>query len=168
MFYLKFFILIKGPHPATVVCDDPDVNDFCKNFQNEEWLSVCDEKVTSDFKESLIRACVIDLCETNTEETKHQIVSAYVNECKKDGAEDFLCDWETQFFGNEPTCEANEEYKGLTLTSLDISDVDTVWTWDGQTSTPPGNKYLSEIFSLSHIKPTNYYPYQDFKSVKRP
>ena len=115
MFYLNFFILSKGPHPATVVCDDPDVNDFCKNFQNEEWLSVCDEKVTSDFKESLIRACVIDLCETNTEETKHEIVSAYVSECKKDEDEDFLCDWETQFFGNEPTCEANEEYKGLTL-----------------------------------------------------
>ena len=71
--------------------------------------------MTSDFKESLVRACVIDLCETNTEETRHQIVSAYVSECKKDEDEDFLCDWETQFFGNEPTCEANEEYKGLTL-----------------------------------------------------
>ena len=28
------------------------------------------------------------------------------------------------------------------LTSLDMSEVDTVWTWGGQTSTPPISKYL--------------------------
>ena len=108
-----FFILSEGPHPAAVVCDDPKINDFCKNFQNEEWLSECDDKVTSDFKESLIRACLIDLCETNTEDTKHQIVSTYVNVCKRDQDEDFLCDWEQHFFENGITCEVNEEFKGL-------------------------------------------------------
>ena len=28
------------------------------------------------------------------------------------------------------------------LTSLDMSEVDTVWTWGGRTSTPPIRKYL--------------------------
>ena len=111
-------IPIKGPHPATVVCDDTEINNFCNNFQNEKWLSVCNDKLTKDFKEKLIKACVIDLCDTNTEETKHKIVSTYVNTCKKGHDEDFLCDWETQFFGNEPTCEENEEYKGLIFTHI--------------------------------------------------
>ena len=38
-----------------------------------------------------------------------------------------------------------------TLTSLDISDVDTVWTW-GTNVPQPISKYFSEIFSPSHIK----------------
>ena len=52
------------------------------------------------------------------------------------------------------------------LTSLDISDVDTVWTW-GDKRPPPGSKYFSEIFSLSHIKLTNNNPNKDFKSVEK-
>ena len=56
----------------------------------------------------------------------------------------------------------------ISLTSLDISDVDTVWTWGGQTSTPPISKYFSKIFSPSHIKHTNNNSNKDFKSVKRP
>ena len=40
------------------------------------------------------------------------------------------------------------------LTSLDISDVDIVWTF-GDKRPPPRNKYFSEFFSLSHIKLTN-------------
>ena len=53
------------------------------------------------------------------------------------------------------------------LTSLDISDVDTVWTWCGQTSTTPISKYFSEIFSPSDIKLTYNNPNKDFKSIKR-
>ena len=102
----------KGPHPATVVCDDEDIIHYCNTFQYEDWLSDCNDKVDKGFKETLIRACVIDLCETNTQETKHEVVSIYANECKKGQEEDFLCDWETNFFGKEPTCEENEEYKG--------------------------------------------------------
>ena len=49
-----------------------------------------------------------------------------------------------------------------------MSEVDTVWAWGGQTSTPPINKYLSEIFSPSHIKLTNNNSNKDSKSVKRP
>ena len=30
------------------------------------------------------------------------------------------------------------------LTSLDMSEVDTVWTWGGQTYTPPISKYLKK------------------------
>ena len=54
------------------------------------------------------------------------------------------------------------------LTSLDMSEVDPVWAWGGQTSTPPGSKYFSEIFSPFHIKLTNNNPNKDFKSVERP
>ena len=110
MYYL---IPYKGPHPATVVCDDEDIIHYCNTFQYEDWLSDCNDKVDKGFKETLIRACVIDLCETNTQETKHEVVSIYVSECKKDEDKDFLCDWETNFFGKEPICEENEEYKGL-------------------------------------------------------
>ena len=56
----------------------------------------------------------------------------------------------------------------LCLTSSDIGDVDTVWTWGGQTSTPLISKYFSEIFSLTHKKLTYHNPNKDFKSVKRP
>ena len=38
----------------------------------------------------------------------------------------------------------------------------------GQTSPPPISKYLSEIYSPSHVKLTNNNPIKDFKSVKRP
>ena len=34
--------------------------------------------------------------------------------------------------------------------------------------TPPRNKYFSEIFAPTHIKPTNNKPNKDFKSVKVP
>ena len=64
------------------------------------------------------------------------------------------------------TFQRNEKFIYSVLTSLDISDVDTVWTWSRQTSTPPISKYLSGIFSPSHIKLT--YINKDFKSVKRP
>ena len=54
------------------------------------------------------------------------------------------------------------------LTSLGMSEVDTVWAWGGQTSTPPISKYFWEIFSASHIKLTYNNPNKDFESVKRP
>ena len=38
--------------------------------------------------------------------------------------------------------------------SLDISEVNTVWTW-GDKRPPPISKYFSEIFSPSHINLTN-------------
>ena len=49
-----------------------------------------------------------------------------------------------------------------------MSEVDTVWTRGGKTSTPPIIKYFSEIFSSKHIKLTNYNPNMNFKSVWRP
>ena len=52
------------------------------------------------------------------------------------------------------------------LTSLDISDVDTVRTWGNKR--PPAYKYFSAIFSPSHRKLTYNKPDNDFKSVKRP
>ena len=53
----------------------------------------------------------------------------------------------------------------LFLTSLDISDVDTVLTW-GTNVPPPRNKYFSEIFFPSYIKLTNNNPNKEFKSVE--
>ena len=61
--------------------------------------------------------------------------------------------------------------KFFLLTSLDISDVDTVWAWGDKRPpppSPPGSKYFSEIFSPSHIKLTYNNPNKDFKSVERP
>ena len=52
------------------------------------------------------------------------------------------------------------------LTSLDISDVNTVWTW-GDKCPPPISKYFKAIFSPSHIKLTNDNQNKDFKSVER-
>ena len=49
-----------------------------------------------------------------------------------------------------------------------MSEVDTVQTWGGQTSTTPGSNYFSEIFAPSYIKLTNNNPKKDFKSVERP
>ena len=46
-----------------------------------------------------------------------------------------------------------------------MSEVDTVWTWGGQTSTPLISEYFGEIVSPSHIKLTNLNPNMDFKSV---
>ena len=46
------------------------------------------------------------------------------------------------------------------LTSLDISGVDTVWTWGGKKK----SQNFSEFISPSHIKLTNYNPHKDFKS----
>ena len=43
--------------------------------------------------------------------------------------------------------ERKNKFLPHSLTSLDISDLDTVWTWGGQTSTPPISKYFSEICS---------------------
>ena len=51
------------------------------------------------------------------------------------------------------------------LISLGMSEVDPVWAWGGQTSTPSISKYFSEIFSPSHIKLTNNNLHMDFKSV---
>ena len=51
------------------------------------------------------------------------------------------------------------------LTSLRMTEVDTVWAWVGQTSTPPISKSFSEMFSSSHIKITNNNPNMNFKSV---
>ena len=48
----------------------------------------------------------------------------------------------------------NRSWKALT--SLDISDIDTIWT------------YFSESFCPSYIKLTNYNPNKDFESVGRP
>ena len=56
----------------------------------------------------------------------------------------------------------------LFLTSLGMSEVDTVRAWGGQTSTPLISKYFSEMFSPSHITLTNNNLNKDFKSVKRP
>ena len=66
--------------------------------------------------------------------------------------------------------ELNNEYRPIfiVLTSLGMSEVDTVWAWGGQTSTPPISKYSSEILSPSHIKLTNNNPNMDFKSVLQP
>ena len=55
----------------------------------------------------------------------------------------------------------------LFLTSLGMSEVDTVRAWDGQTSTLLISKYFSEIFSSSHIKLTNNNLNKDSKSVER-
>ena len=54
------------------------------------------------------------------------------------------------------------------LTSLDISYVDTIWLWGGETSSPRGSEYFNEIFSQNHIKRTYNNSNKDFKSVKRP
>ena len=64
----------------------------------------------------------------------------------------------------------NNEYRPIfiALTSLSMSEVDPVWAWGGQTSTPPISKYFSEMFSPSHITHTNNNLNKDFKSVKRP
>ena len=48
------------------------------------------------------------------------------------------------------------------LTSLDMTEVDTVWAWGGQTSPPPGSNYFTEIFSPCHIKLTNNNPNNNF------
>ena len=53
------------------------------------------------------------------------------------------------------------------LTSLDLSDVDTVSTWGNKRPSPLRDKYFSEVFSQSHVKLTNNNPNKDFKSVKR-
>ena len=60
------------------------------------------------------------------------------------------------------------QYPFLFLTSLGMSEVDTVLAWGGQTSTPPKSKYFSETFFPSHIRLTYNNPYKDFKSVERP
>ena len=52
------------------------------------------------------------------------------------------------------------------FTNLDMSDVDTVWTWGGQTSTPPISKYFSRIIYNPKNDPNN--PNKELKSVKRP
>ena len=52
------------------------------------------------------------------------------------------------------------------LTRLDISDVDTVWTYGGQMSTPPIDIYFSYFFP-SHIKLTQNNANKDLKSVNR-
>ena len=50
---------------------------------------------------------------------------------------------------------------------MDISDVDTVWTWGEQTSPLPKCINFSESFSSSLLKlPNNNH--KDFKSVERP
>ena len=56
---------------------------------------------------------------------------------------------------------------GIWLISLDMSDVDTVWTW-GDKRPPAGNEILQYNFSRSHIKLTYNNPNKDFKSVERP
>ena len=39
------------------------------------------------------------------------------------------------------------------IISLNLSDVDAVWTWrDKRPPSPPENKYSSEIFSPSYLK----------------
>ena len=38
------------------------------------------------------------------------------------------------------------------LTSLDISEVNTVWTWGGQTSPPPISKYFNKKRGPSGIR----------------
>ena len=45
-------------------------------------------------------------------------------------------------------CEQNHarNRSKIKLTSLDRSDIDTVWTWGGQTSTPHISKYISDFF----------------------
>ena len=49
------------------------------------------------------------------------------------------------------------------LISLDISNVDTVWTWGSKVpSPPPLSKYLSEIFPRRQIKLTNNNSYKNF------
>ena len=42
------------------------------------------------------------------------------------------------------------------LSSLDLNDVEIVWTWKGTNvpPSPPGSKSFSEIVSTSHIKLT--------------
>ena len=58
-------------------------------------------------------------------------------------------------------------FRILFLTSLDISDIDTVWTWGEQTCTPLGSRYFSKILSPNYIKLSINNPKDDFKSVKR-
>ena len=58
--------------------------------------------------------------------------------------------------------------KFIVLTSLGMSEVDTVQAWGGRTSTPPESNYFSEFSSQSHVKLTNNKPNKDFKSVNRP
>ena len=101
-----------GPNPGSVKCDNSEINDFCNNFQNEAWLSTCNDKVDDQFKADLKKACVIDLCANFADSTKHEIVKTYVDFCKREQEDDFLCDWETQLSGNVPTCAANEKYEG--------------------------------------------------------
>ena len=45
-------------------------------------------------------------------------------------------------------------YVPSTLTSLDVGDFDTVWTWGDKRPLPPGTKSFSEIFYRSRIKVT--------------
>ena len=54
----------------------------------------------------------------------------------------------------------------LSLTSLDTSDVDTVWTW-GKNVPPPISYYFSKFFSPSHIKLTDNKPNKGLKLVER-
>ena len=64
-------------------------------------------------------------------------------------------------------CLQSTNVKKWSLTSLEISDIDTVKTWE--TNVPPQiSKYFSKIFSPSHIKLSDNNLNKDFTSVERP
>ena len=46
-------------------------------------------------------------------DTRHSIVTTYVDFCREGQPDGFLCDWETAFnSGAAPTCPANMRYEG--------------------------------------------------------
>ena len=103
---------LKGPNPKTVQCDDAAINAFCTNFQSQSWLNSCSDKVDEETKGDLKKACVIDLCANNIESTRKDIVKTYVDICRQDQDDTFMCDWETSFSGSTPTCGQNMQYLG--------------------------------------------------------
>ena len=103
---------MKGPNPKTVQCEDAAINDFCANFQSLSWLNSCSDKVDEGTKSDLKKACVIDLCANNIESTRKDIVKTYVDICRQDQDDTFMCDWETSFSGTTPTCGQNMQYLG--------------------------------------------------------
>ena len=101
-----------------------DVVDICTELLKSEWLKSCSDEIEIT---TLISSCEMDYCMSPTNETKREVISQLMDECKEKIPDDEIgCSWPEESAMGNLTCGPNQHYVacGSNCNSKDCLDKD--------------------------------------------
>ena len=125
--YIKTFITDDGDpgiDPALIKCGNESLEKICRAIIYDlEWLKDCQETFSDDFKEMMMKTCLLDVCEATGPAILRDIVGQLVAQCRAVKPSFEVCDWEERMLGKAPECGDHQTYNGC-ATNCDVRTCD--------------------------------------------